>query len=52
MNYVTRGKVISEACTNMIKEMYRRAQPSVDITLYEEQYENGVLDADKDRCYE
>lgn len=52
MNYITRDKIITEACTNMIKEMYRRAQPSVDITLYQECYKNGILDADKDRCYE
>ena len=52
MNYITRDKIITEACTNMLKEMYRRAQPSVDITLYQECYKNGILDADKDRCYE
>lgn len=52
MNYITRDKIITEACTNMIKEMYRRAQPSVDIMLYQECYKNGILDVDKDRCYE
>ena len=52
MNYITRNKVIAEACTNMIKEMYRRAQPSVDIMLYEECYKNAILDINKDRCYE
>lgn len=52
MNYITRNKVIAEACTNMIKEMYRRAQPSVDIMLYEECYKNAILDPNKDRCYE
>ena len=52
MNYITRNKVITEACTNMIKEMYRRSQPSVDIMLYEECYKNGILDPNKDRCYE
>ena len=43
MNYITRDKIITEACTNMLKEMYRRAQPSVDITLYQECYKNGIL---------
>ena len=52
MNYITRDKIITEACTNMLKEMYRRSQPSVDITLYQECYKNDILDADKDRCYE
>ena len=52
MNYITRDKIITEACTNMIKEMYRRAQPSVDIMLYQECYKNGILDVNKDRCYE
>ena len=52
MNYITRNKVIAEACTNMIKEMYRRAQPSVDVMLYEECYKNAILDINKDRCYE
>lgn len=51
-NYITRNKVIAEACTNMIKEMYRRAQPSVDIMLYEGCYKKGILDPNKDRCYE
>ena len=51
-NYITRNKVIAEACTNMIKEMYRRAQPSVDIMLYEGCYKKGILDQNKDRCYE
>lgn len=51
-NYITRDKVIAEACTNMIKEMYRRAQPPVDIMLYEECYKKGILDLNKDRCYE
>lgn len=49
-NYITRDKVIAEACTNMIKEMYRRAQPSVDIMLYEECYKKGILDPNKDFC--
>lgn len=51
-NYITRNKIIAEACTNMIKEMYRRSQPSVDIMLYEECYKKGILDIDKDHCYE
>ena len=51
-NYITRNKVIAEACTNMIKEMYRRAQPPVDIMLYEGCYKKGILDPNKDRCYE
>ena len=51
-NYITRNKIIAEACTNMIKEMYRRAQPSVDIMLYEKYYKNGILNPEKDNCYE
>lgn len=49
-NYITRRKVISEAYDNMIKEMYRRAQPSIDYTVYEEKYKNGTLDPNKDFC--
>jgi len=52
MNYITRDKVIAEACTNMIKEMYRRSQPTADIMVYEELYKKGILDPNKDRCYE
>jgi len=51
-NYITRDKIIAEACTNMLIEMYRRAQPSVDIMLYSECYKNGILDPEKDNCYE
>lgn len=51
-NYITRDKVITKAVHDMIREMYLRAQPPIDINVYEEQYRQGILDKDKDRCYE
>lgn len=50
--YITRRDVLSRACNEMIREMYWRSQPSVDIDEYIEKYKNGTLDKDKDRCYE
>ncbi len=46
-NYITRDKVISKAAHDMICEMYRRAQPSVDFDMYLECFKQGILDPDK-----
>lgn len=51
-NYITRSKVLERACHDMIREMYLRAQPAVDIDTYEECYRRGILDPERDRCYE
>ena len=48
MNYITRDKVLSEAVNKLLEEMYRRAQPPVDINKYIQQYKDGTLDKDKD----
>lgn len=51
-HYITRRKVLSDACHAILKEMYMRAQPPADIDVYAECYKRGVLDKDKDRVYE
>lgn len=51
-NCITRSKIICEACERMLKEMYLRAQPSINIDNYTKAYKEGKLDKDKDRCYE
>ena len=50
--YITRRKVLDNACHEIIREMYFRAQPPIDINVYIEQYKNGTLDKNKDNCYE
>lgn len=51
-NYITRTKVLDEAIEQMIREMYLRAQPPVDIDFYSECYKKKILDPEKDKCYE
>lgn len=51
MKYVTRDKIIKEASFNLLKELYMRAQPPVNIEEYIEKYKTGEF-TKKDRCYE
>ena len=50
--YIDRSDIIEEACHRMLKEMYMRAQPPVDIDDYIAKYKDGTFDKEKDRCYE
>lgn len=50
--YIDRNDIIEEACHRMLKEMYMRAQPPVDIDDYIAKYKDGTFDKEKDRCYE
>lgn len=52
IHYISRSDIIEEACHRMLKEMYMRAQPPVDIDTYVEAYKSGKLDKEKDKCYE
>lgn len=51
-NYITRRKIIERACHDLLKELYMRAQPAVNIDTYVDCYKRGILDKDKDHCYE
>lgn len=51
-NFITRRKVIEQACHDLLKELYMRAQPAVNIDTYIDCYKRGILDKDKDNCYE
>lgn len=51
-HFITRRDVIEQACKNLLRELYFRAQPSVDIDVYIEKFKNGELDPEKDRIYE
>jgi len=50
--YITRREILSEACDRMVREMYMRAQPSVDINIYIDKFKSGELDPEKDRVYD
>ena len=50
--YITRREILGEACERMIREMYMRAQPSVDINIYIDKFKSGELDPDKDHVYD
>lgn len=52
IHYISRSDIIEEACHRMLKEMYMRAQPPVDIDDYIAKYKDGTFDKEKDRCYE
>lgn len=51
-HFITRRDVIEKACKDLLRELYFRAQPSVDIDVYIEKFKNGELDPEKDRIYE
>ena len=51
-NYISRREILGEACDRMIREMYMRAQPSVDINIYIDKFKSGELDPEKDRVYD
>lgn len=50
--YITRREILGEACDRMIREMYMRAQPAVDINIYIDKFKNGELDPEKDHVYD
>lgn len=50
--YISRREILGEACDRMIREMYMRAQPSVDINIYIDKFKSGELDPEKDCVYD
>lgn len=49
--WISRRKILAEACERMIKEMFMRAQPPVDIDIYKQAYKLGLL-TEKDKFFE